>query len=146
MPTFTKRALVAVTVAASLSGLALARQNDDRACSLSTLHGTHMFSASGFNIVGGVAQPKAIVEAIDFNGDGTLTVTAATRSVNGVITQIPPGGTGNYTLEAGCTGTLAFASGQSFDIFTAPGGKTIWMIQTNPNSVLQATATRLAGS
>jgi hypothetical protein len=73
-------------------------------------------------------------------------VPAATRSVNGVITEIPPGGTGNYTLDPGCTGTLAFAAGPSFDIFTAPGGKTIWMIQTNPNTVLQATATRVAGS
>ena len=145
MQRFTKHALVAVTIAAGLSTVAVAH-DDDRACSLATLHGTYMFAASGFNIVGGAAQPKAIVEVIEFNGDGTLSVPAATRSVNGVITQIPPGGTGNYILEAGCTGTLAFAAGPSFDIFTTPGSKTIWMIQTNPNTVLQATATRVAGS
>jgi hypothetical protein len=50
----------------------------------------------------------------------------------------------NYTVEAGCTGKLTFTVGLSFDIFIAPGGKTLWMIQTNPNTVLQGTATRLA--
>ena len=33
----------------------------------------------------GVAQPKAIVEGIDFNGDGTLTSPFSTVSINGVI-------------------------------------------------------------
>ena len=44
-----------------------------------------MFSASGFNIVAGVAQPKAIIEVIEFNGDGTLSVGAVTLSVNGAM-------------------------------------------------------------
>ena len=44
----------------------------DNGCTLRTLRGTYVFSASGFNIVAGVAQPKAIVEVIVFNGDGTL--------------------------------------------------------------------------
>jgi hypothetical protein len=144
MQRFTKRALVALVMAMGVSGIALAHDDDDRACSLRTLRGTYIFAANGFNIVGGVAQPKAIVEVIDFNGDGTLSVPAATRSLNGVVAQIPPGGIGNYTVEAGCTGTLAFIGGPSFDIFIAPGGKTLWMIQTNPNAVLQGTATRLA--
>ena len=50
----------------------------------STLDGLYVFTAPGFNIVAGVPQPKAIVELIDFHGDGELTVPAATVSINGV--------------------------------------------------------------
>jgi hypothetical protein len=98
--------------------------------------------ASGFNIVGGVALPKAIQEAIEFNGDGTLTVPAVTLSVNGIVSH-PPGAPGNYTTEANCSGTLTFSSGPTYDIVVALDGKTVWMFQTNPNTVFQGTATRL---
>ena len=43
-----------------------------QACGVYTLRGSYLFATHGWNIVGGVAQPKAIVERIDFNGDGTL--------------------------------------------------------------------------
>ena len=103
-----------------------------------------MFSASGFTIVADVAQPKAIVEVIDFNGDGTLSVPGATRSVNGVIARSLPGGTGGYTVEAGCAGTITFdGPGPTFDMFFSPKAEELWMIQTNPNSVFQGIATRL---
>ena len=61
-----------------------------RACTVRTLRGSYVFSATGFNIVGGVQQPKAIVEVIAFNGDGTLDVPAATVSLNGVIIRSLP--------------------------------------------------------
>ena len=67
-----------------------------------------MFAATGNNIMSGVPQPKAIVEVIEFNGDGTLSVPAATRSVNGAVARSLPGGTGSYTVEAGLTGTITF--------------------------------------
>ena len=50
------------------------------------------FTATGFNIVAGVAQPKAIIEVIEFNGDGTLSVGPVTVSVNGAIVRPAPGG------------------------------------------------------
>ena len=56
----------------------------------------------------------------------------------------PPGGTGTYTVEADCTGTLSFTGGPSFDIFVAPRGDDLWMIQTNPNNVFQGNVTRLS--
>jgi len=116
---------------------------DDRGndCGLKTLRGTYVFSARGFNIVAGVAQPKAIVEVIDFNGDGTLSVPAATRRLNGVIARSLPGGLGTYTVGDDCTGTIVF-DGPTFDIFISPDREAISMIQTNPNTVLQGTATR----
>ena len=49
-------------------------------CSVQTLRGSYLFATHGWNIVGGVAVPKAIVEAIDFNGDGTIDVRV--RNVN----------------------------------------------------------------
>ena len=65
--------------------------------------------------------------------------------MNGVIGQIPAGGVGNYTVEPDCTGKLTFVGGPSFDMFiAAPSAKQVWMIQTNPNTVLQGTATRVS--
>jgi hypothetical protein len=115
-------------------------------CHLHTLHGTYVFAASGFNIVAGVAVPKAIVEAIEFNGDGTLTVPAVTVSIGGAVTPASPGtvGMGTYTLNADCFGTLTFLPGPSFDIYAATSGTEGWMIQTNPNTVFQGTVKRIS--
>jgi len=125
-----------------LSMAGIARADSDCTLKALTLRGPYVFAATGFNIVGGVAQPKAIVEVISFNGDGTLTVPGATRSINGVVAKIPPGGTGSYTVETGCTGTISFTGGPSFDIYVSSRGDTIWMIQTNPDTVFQGTATK----
>ena len=109
-------------------------------CSVATLRGTYTFAASGFNIVAGVAQPKAIVEVIEFNGDGTLSVPAATLSANGVIIR-SVNGVGTYTVADDCSGTILF-TGPAFDIFVSRNAESIAMIQTNPNTVMQGTATR----
>ena len=78
-------ALLAVATGPWPSGVALANGN----CTVNTLRGLYVFSATGFIIPAAPAsaQPKAIVEFIRFNGDGTLDVPGATRSLNGVITQ-----------------------------------------------------------
>jgi hypothetical protein len=114
-------------------------------CSLRTLHGRYVFAARGFNIVAAngmkESQPKAIVEVIDFDGDGTLTAPATTRSVDGVVARIPPS-VGTYTVDTECTGSITFA-GPTFDIFVEPRGDVLWMIQTNPGSVFQGTAKRV---
>lgn len=111
-----------------------------RECSLSTLKGDYVFTASGHSLIAGVWQPKAIVESLHFNGDGTLSVTAATvanAGNSGTVTQSPPGGTGIYALDTNCKGTLQFTPGPSFDILVAPSGRELWMIQTNPGNVFQ---------
>ncbi len=150
MTKFMMQTLIASAVAVGMCGVASAQDFDQRGasdsregrtCRLKTLRGSYLFAASGFNIVGGVAQPKAIHEVIDFNGDGTLTVPAVTLSVNGVIIR-PPASVGDYTLDSNCRGTLVFSGGPSFDIVAAPDGETVWMFQTNPNTVFQGTATR----
>ena len=138
----TRRWQVFVCAAMVLGGCGLARADErDKGCTLRTLRGTYVFSATGFNIVGGVAQPKTIVEVIHFNGDGTLTVPAATLSVNGMIGRSLSGGSVAYTTEDDCTGTITF-NGPTFDTFIASDGDTLSMIQTNPNTVFQGTASR----
>ena len=132
-------------LALCLSGAAFA--DNGPMCRVWRLNGLYLFSATGYNIVPGAAepsQPKAIVELIRFNGDGTLSVPGATRSVNGVIGRSPPGGTGIYALDADCRGTLSFTNGPSFDIYVAPGEQDLWMIQTNDNTVLQGNVTKIS--
>ena len=129
-------------MAQSTSGTALA---DSRAlgCGEYTLRGSYVFTAHGWNIVGGVAQPKAIVEGINFNGDGTLVSPYATVSINGTILH-SSGSLGTYTVNADCTGTLSFTGGPSFDISVDVGGRQLWMIQTGPGTpVFEGTVTRV---
>ena len=114
-----------------------------RTCTVQALRGSYVLSASGFNIVGGVQQPKAIVEVIVFNGDGTLDVPAATVSLNGVIIRSLHS-VGTYTVEDDCSGTVTF-NGPTYDMFLSKGGDDIAMIQTNPNTVFQGLATRTSG-
>jgi hypothetical protein len=141
-------ALLATAIWLGLSGVALA--NDK--CGVNTLRGLYVFSANGFTIPAppASAQPKAIVELIRFNGDGTLDVPGATVSLNGVIIQVPGGGTGSYTLaplvppDRACVGTLTFSPFLHFDLFLPLDGHEIWMIQTDAGNVLQGTVTKLA--
>ena len=129
-----------VTATGTVQGASGFAPAKDEACTVRTLRGSYVFSASGFNIVGGVQQPKAIVEVIAFNGDGTLNVPAATVSVNGVIFR-SVNSPGTYTVEDDCSGTVTF-NGPTYDMFLSKDGDDISMIQTNPNTVFQGLATR----
>ena len=140
MKTLMRRSVIATAMVLGVSAVALADDAENH-CTVATLRGTYVFAAKGYNIVAGVAQPKTIVEVIQFKGDGTLSVPAATRSVNGVIARSSPTGVGTYTVEEDCTGTVFF-NGPSFDIFVAPTGKKLWLIETDPGTVFEGTATR----
>jgi len=133
--------MLAAVLVSGISGPAFAG-GDEHSCSVRTLRGRYVFSASGFNIdaVSRLPVPKALIEVIDFNGDGSLEVTGATRSQNGVISR-SPSSVGTYTVAEDCTGTITFA-GTAFDIFLSPKGHKFWLIQTNPDSVFQGSATR----
>ena len=150
------RMLVAAAVLVTAMGLGLsdvALANDK--CGVNTLHGLYVFSATGFIIPAAPApaQPKAIVEFIRFNGDGTIDGRAATRSLNGVIGQFPDQSgdpASSYTVtslatkDRGCLGTITFAGGPHFDLFIPLDGQEFWMIQTDTGNVLQGTVTKLA--
>lgn len=142
----TKQLIVAIAMAfVGVTGVARADDDGVRECSVATLRGLYVFAASGYNIVGGAAQPKAILESIRFDGNGTLTVPAATVSLNGTIVHSPPNGTGTYTVAPDCTGTLAFGPpGPTFDLILSPRGAEFFMIQTTPATVLQGNVVRLS--
>ena len=56
-----------------------------------------------------------------------------------------PPGTGIYTLSGNCTGTLMFhPTGPSSNSVASPKGDELWMIQTNPNNVLQGSVKRIS--
>ncbi len=143
--------VVAAAMVLALSSVARAHDDDDdvKPCRLSTLHGLYVFTASGFNVVGGVAQPKAIVELIDFNGDGTVISGKTTVSLNGTIIH-SKNTPGTYTLGPDCTGHLSFTDGGAnpeFDLYVAFKGSQIQMIQTKQTvgaPVFQGTAERVS--
>jgi hypothetical protein len=143
-----RRLFIAVALAASAIGVARAEDDESKECSAATLRGLYVFAASGFNIDpnSGVASPKAIVEEIQFDGQGHVTVPAVTVSRDGVIfppKHPAPGSNGTYTVEPNCTGTLAFSDGPTFDLLIAPSRSQFHIIQTNQGSVLQGAVVRV---
>jgi len=143
MKRFAQHGLLVVVAILGVSDAAMAADHPDE-CTVKTLRGTYVFAATGHNIVAGVAQPKAIVEVIEFDGNGVLSAPTATRSVNGVIARGLVG-SGGYTVDASCIGTITFdGPGPTFDMFFSADGEKLWLIQTNPNTVFQGTATRVS--
>lgn len=140
-------------------GLAAANGPRSR-CDNDMLKGTYVFTASGFTRPANSAPgtpwvPKAILEVLEFNGDGTLTTPGLTVANPfgdlGNILQPPTGGApGVYTINEDCSGTIQFndAGSVAFKIYVdPPRGDTIWMIQINPaNNVFQGSAKRVSGS
>jgi hypothetical protein len=145
---------VAIPLILCLPGLAAA--DPTKKCEEDILKGQYVFTATGFtrpppSVPGTPWVPKAILEVLQFNGDGTLSTPSVTVANpfgdSGAILQPGAGAPGSYSINADCTGTVVFAdaAGVTFKIYVdPPHGDTIWMIQTNPaNNVFQGTATRV---
>jgi hypothetical protein len=122
-------------------------------CGPETLRGLYIFSGSGYNIVGGVPQPTTLVEFLDFEGDGTMSVPTGTVSFNGNVNQAVVF-RGVYTFEralqgsgqlgTGCRGTLTLLPSVGFDLYTDRTGTQVWLIRTAPGSAFQGTVTKLS--
>lgn len=137
-----------------LPGLAAA--DVTKKCRDDILQGQYIFAATGFTRPSASGPgtpwvPKAILEVLHFNGDGTLSTPAVTIANpfgdSGNILQPPAGADGVYSVNADCSGTVHFldATNATFKIqVDPPRGDTIWMIQTNPiNNVFQGSAKRV---
>lgn len=148
-----KRTLTLVALSLCLPGLAFA--DTTKRCRVELLKGQYVFTATGFtrapNAVPGTPWvPKAILEILQFNGDGTLTTPGVTVANpfgdSGQILQPPAGAPGEYSVNDDCSGTVHFfdAGNVMFKIYVEPVlGDTVWMIQTNPaNNVFQGSAKR----
>lgn len=143
-----------ITIVASAAALPASAGEQ---CTAEMLKGRYVFTATGATrpaaSTPGVAwTPKAIVEVVVFNGDGSLTtpfvtVANAFGDTGGILN--PPGGgaPGAYIVNEDCTGRIHFfdATGAMFNIVVEPKGETVWMIQVNPvNNVFQGTAKRVS--
>jgi len=136
--------LLGLAMTIAISGPARADGDSPSGCGPQMLRGSYVLNLQGFTIVNGVAQPIAVFEGLDFNGDGTFANPFATVSINGLILRFPPG-TGTYTLDQSCEGTLTFTeTAIHYDISVRPNGREIWMIETDANSVLNGKAEKVA--
>jgi hypothetical protein len=152
-----KKTLAAVLpLVLCVPGLAVA--DPAKKCNDKILKGEYVLTATGFTRPPGSAPgtpwvPKALVEVIHFNGDGTLTTPIVTvaNPFGDVGNVVPPPGTpgapGTYSINDDCSGTVQFldANSVAYRIFVdPPEGHTVWMIQSNPaNNVIQGAAKRV---
>jgi hypothetical protein len=139
-----------------LPGLAAA--DHPKKCRNDILKGQYVFTASGFtrpaaSLPGTPWVPKAILEVLHFNGDGTLStpllaVANPFGDLGNILQPSSGGANGTYSINEDCSGTVTFldAAGVTFKIYVdPPHGETIWMIQTIPaNNVFQGSAKRVS--
>jgi hypothetical protein len=122
-------------------------------CSVKTPHGTYGGVLSALTLPGAppipastpqpitAFQPFEVLQLISFDGTGSFQ-TSITASVGGTPAQSFPD-SGTYMVNANCTGSLATASGFTFDFIIFHHGKEIRFIETDGTGVLAATWTRM---
>jgi hypothetical protein len=143
-------ALVSLVAAVAPGTSATAQSAPDaRACNLRMLRGLYLWTFDGYQNVGGNLVPKAVMQGLQFNGDGTTFNPFGTVNIGGFIIIDATGGVGTYTVAADCTGTLSITGGPTFNIYVGPGAQQIWTLETSPSpagiGVSVGTATRLPG-
>src|SRR5438270_1040045 len=122
---------LAVTMAPGTSATARAAA-DGRVCN-GTLKGLYLWTFDGYQNFGGNFVPKAIMQGLRFNGDGTTFNPFGTVNIGGFIIIDATGGVGTYTVAADCTGTLSITGGPTFNIYVGPGAQKVWTLETSPN-------------
>ena len=119
---------------------------DAQVCSVGMLRGSYVWTWDGYANFGEKLIPKAIMQGIRFNGDGTTINTFGTVNIGGTIIIDATGGSGTYTVAADCTGTLSLTAGPSFNMYVGPSAQQLWITQTVGGVVTGlgvGTATRL---
>ena len=127
-------AAMALGTSTTARAAADAQAADTQVCSADRLTGLYLWTFDGYTRLGGNLLPKAVMQGLQFNGDGTTYNAFGTVNIGGTITIDATGGVGIYTVAADCTGTLSITNGPSFNIYVGPGGKEIWTTQTNVGS------------
>jgi len=123
---------------------------DGQVCSVHMLRGLYLWTFDGFQNFGGNFAPKAIMQGLQFNGDGTTFNPFGTVNIGGTIIIDATGGVGTYTVAADCTGTLQVTGGTSFNMYVGAGAQRLWITQTgggpgDGTGLGVGTATRLPG-
>jgi len=134
MSSFAAACAFACLAAAMAPGTsATARAATDRVCSVGTLRGLYLWTFDGYANFGGNFVPKAIMQGLRFNGDGTTFNPFGTVNIGGTIIIDATGGVGTYTVAPDCTGTLSITGGPTFNIYVGPGAQQVWTLETSPN-------------
>jgi hypothetical protein len=142
-------ALVSLVAAMELGTSATAGPAPDaQVCSVGMLRGLYLWTFDGYTRIAGNLLPKAVMQGLQFNGDGTTYNAFGTVNIGGTILIDATGGVGIYTVAPDCTGTLSITNGPSFNMYIGPGGKQLWTTQTNVGpgdgtGLAVGTATRL---
>jgi hypothetical protein len=119
---------------------------DAQVCSVGMLRGLYLGTFDGYANLGGNLVPKAVMQGLRFNGDGTTFTPFGTVNIGGTIIFDVTGGVGTYTVAADCTGTLSITDGPSFNIYVGPGAQQVWFTQiagAGATGLGVGTATRL---
>jgi hypothetical protein len=130
-------ALVCLAAAMALSTPATVRAAapDAQGCSVGMLRGLYLWTFDGYGTLGGNLVPKAVMQGLRFNGDGTTFNPFGTVNIGGVVIIDAGGASGTYTVNPDCTGTLTPAPGISptFNIYVGPGAQQVWTLELSPN-------------
>jgi hypothetical protein len=100
-----------------------------RGCSVGMVRGLYLWTFDGYANFGGNLIPKAVMQGLRFNGDGTTFNPFGTVNIGGTIIIDATGGVGTYTVAADCTGTISITDGPSFNMYVGPGAQQIWTTQ-----------------
>ena len=120
-------ALVCLAAAMALGTSATAGPAADaQGCSVGMLRGLYLWTFDGYADLGGTLVPKAVMQGLRFNGDGTTLNTFGTVNIGGTIIFDVTGAVGTYTVAPDCTGTLSITTGPSFNIYVGPGAQQVW--------------------
>lgn len=155
MKTCNSAAMRLIVGLAVLVGLPAVSSAQER-CGAQMLHGKYVFTSTGFTRPAASGPgtpwvPKAILEVMTFNGDGSLTTPVITLANafgdTGTLLAPPAGGApGAYIVNEDCSGRIHFfdATAVMYNIYIEASGDSIFMIQTNPiNNVSLGTARRV---
>ncbi|HUI78074.1 MAG TPA: hypothetical protein VLY24_09160 [Bryobacteraceae bacterium] len=138
----------------ALAPAVLSAQSQECIIRNSTLNGAYVFTltgTAGSPVWGAITGPVATMGIYVFDGSGHFQSPAATVTIataNPPLNVTPPvAGTGTYTVNRDCTGslTLNFAPAPDghYNLVVSPDGRQITMIATDKGDVIISTATRL---
>jgi len=124
-------------------------ENDSKpTCTLETLKGRYLFAWSGAVLPPAFGVTEQTLSGAagyhTFNGDGTGTDTVTVRIGTTIVLEniVAPI---TYTVNSDCTGTYTVQDGPAFDIFIAPNGAELTVIETDPGVIgFQAPQKRVA--
>jgi hypothetical protein len=133
--------LAALVIVTTTSKHTVRRVYAESGCSHATLTGKYAFSQPGFVTTAekGSPLPIAVVGVSTFDGVGNVSATFTDMSPGqpgGYRTPIQGNGSGTYTVNSDCTGSISFTSGDiagsTDNIVIIGGGTEVFGINTTP--------------